>query len=139
MKYKVYVLLDDIGRPYYVGMTNNMTRRRKEHIQEMMTGNPLPKYNRARDLLKKGHKFKMRAIAKSNSVDTAFRLERMYIKKFRAMNYVMMNCTHGGPDEKPLRINKPKKQNKKAMKLPNYKKVPIHKKGKVISRARRRS
>ena len=116
--YHVYVFLDGKNRPYYVGKTNNMERRREEHLKEIKSGNPLPKYNRARDLYKKGVKFNMKSIRTAVSEDRSYKLERYYIKKFRDDGYILMNCTHGGPDEKPLRINKPLNERKTGLKLP---------------------
>lgn len=113
MKYKIYVFLDQFNKPYYVGKTNNFKRRRKEHVLEIKTGNPLPKYNKARALLKKGHKFKMKTIATARNESEAFKLERKYIRELRK-KYVLYNLTYGGPDEKPLKINFPRKGSKKS-------------------------
>lgn len=120
--YSVYVFLDQKNRPYYVGKTNNMKRRRKEHVKEIETGNTLPKYAKARKLMRGGLPLKMRRILKTHDEDRAYELERKYIKKYRRMGYVLMNCTHGGPDEKPMKINNMKYPNTKGIKLPTTKK-----------------
>lgn len=143
MRYSVYVFLDQLNRPYYVGKTNNMKRRRKEHLDEAAKGNPLPKYNKIRDLQKKGHPLKMRALKVTTDETEAFRLERLYIKKYRKAGYVLMNCTHGGPDELPLRINKPKKLNTRGIVIPKRKKNKItlkvtSKKRRKVSKIRKR-
>lgn len=124
MVYRVYVFLDQIGNPYYVGKTNNFTRRRKEHIYEIKTGNTLPKYRKARALIKKGFKFRMKTIATAKTEAEAFRLERKYIKELRA-KYTLYNLTHGGPDEKPARIvnRKPKVKRSFKHKSKVYQKV----------------
>lgn len=122
MKYKIYVFLDQFDRPYYVGKTNNFKRRRKEHVLEIKIGNPLPKYNKARALLKKGHKFRMRTIATAKTEERAFKLERKYIRELRK-KYVLYNLTYGGPDEKPLKINFPIKKGGKKSK--NIFKKPV--------------
>lgn len=129
MIYSVYVFIDKHNRPYYVGKTNNMTRRRKDHLFEIKTRNTLPKYNKARQLFGKGHPFKMRRIRTAKTEDEAYGLERHYIKKYRHMGYILMNCTHGGPDELPMRINKPKKVRTQGIVFPkNKKKISIKKK-----------
>ena len=116
--YCVYVFLDEKNRPYYVGKTNNFKRRRKEHEAEISNGNKLPKYNKARKLINNGVPFKMHTIKKVNEERTAFKFERYYIKKYRDEGYILLNCTAGGPLEKPIRINKPKTVKQKGILLP---------------------
>ena len=122
MAYCVYVFLDHLDRPYYVGKTSDILRRRTEHLIEAKKGNPLPKYNAIRTLLKKGYKFRMKTIKKSFSEKEAYRLERYYIRKFIAEGYLLYNCTYGGPEEKPMRIKKPKRINTKGLAFPEFKK-----------------
>ena len=110
MKYNIYVFLDQRGKPYYVGKTNNFKRRRKEHVEEIKTMNPLPKYRKARWLLKKGYKFRMRTIAKALIEKDAYEIERFYIKKYFKEGYKLTNLTHGGPDEKPIKKRKKKRR-----------------------------
>jgi predicted GIY-YIG superfamily endonuclease len=150
MTYSVYVFLDERNRPYYVGKTNNMTRRRKEHKEEILSGNSLPKYKKARKLMDRGIKFRMRRIRTAKTDEGACRLERHYIKKYRRMGYILMNCTHGGPDELPMKINKPAKVRMTGITLPGTKKkkvvvkkkvkkkITINKKSKKIGKKRRR-
>lgn len=118
MVYSVYVFLDSRNRPYYVGKTNNMSRRRREHKEEILRCNPLPKYNKARKLINQGTVFKMRVIRKTRTEKEAYKLERYYIKKYRRVGYVLMNCTHGGPREVPMQINRPKKLRQTGITLP---------------------
>jgi excinuclease UvrABC nuclease subunit len=143
MVYSVYVFLDGNNRPYYVGKTNNMKRRRREHLKEINTGNTLPKYAVARKLRKKGVTFKMRAIRTTRNEAEAYRLERYYIKKFRRDGYCLYNCTHGGPDEIPMKIKKPKKVKTVGIVLPKkknkkVKKKPIKKRKRVNKLRKRR-
>ena len=139
MAYSVYAFLDNKNRPYYVGKTNNMKRRRKEHLSEMAKGNTLPKYNAARKLRSKGVAFKMRAIITTKYEKEAYRLERYYIKKFRREGYTLYNCTYGGPTEIPMKIKRPKKINGAGLVFskPKKKTKSIKKKGKKISRLRK--
>lgn len=127
MKYSIYVFLDSRNRPYYVGKTNSMKRRRKEHVREIENGNPLPKYAKARKLIRAGHPFKMRAIRTTTNEDKAYRIERYFIRKYRQDGYRLMNCTYGGPAEAPMKINKPKKLKKVGIKLPIKKKSKLSK------------
>lgn len=115
MIYRVYVFLDQMGNPYYVGKTNNFKRRRREHLYEIKIGNTLPKYRKARALIKKGYKFRMKTIATARTEAEVFRLERKYIKEFRA-KYTLYNLTHGGPYKKPAKISHRKPKVKRSFK-----------------------
>lgn len=123
MTFSIYVFLDHLDRPYYVGKTSNILRRRIEHLVEVKRGNPLPKYNAIRALWKKGHRFRMKTIKTSNSEREAYRMERYYIRKFIADGYLLYNCTYGGPEEIPMRIKKPKKENMRGLTFPKFKKM----------------
>lgn len=111
MVYSVYVFIDNRGKPYYVGKTNNMVRRRKEHLEEIRSGNPLPKYKRARALRKKGFKFRMKRVAKFYNENAAFAKERRLIKYYRNKPGIYLtNLTTGGKYEKPTDLKgKPRK------------------------------
>lgn len=102
MPFSVYVFLDEKSKPYYVGKTNNMSRRRKEHLSEINGGNKLPKYQKARMLIRKGHKFIMKRIFKFNREEDALKKEYELIKLYRkAKDIKLTNLTTGGIDEKP--------------------------------------
>jgi predicted GIY-YIG superfamily endonuclease len=101
MVYSVYVFLDNRGKPYYVGKTNNMTRRRKEHLKEIASGNKLPKYVKARKLIRKGHKLKMKRVAKFYNEDAALSKERRLIRAYRKKGVALTNLTSGGKNERP--------------------------------------
>lgn len=133
-KYSIYVFVDERDRPYYVGKTNNFNRRKKEHLKEIEKGNTLPKYNKARKLIKAGFYLKMSTIKRTDNEDKAYRLEREYIKKYRKEGYQLLNCTYGGPHEIPMRINKPKKLKQVGIKLPIGSKAKLKKRSKAISR-----
>lgn len=105
--YSIYVFLDDKNRPYYVGKTNDMDRREKEHLRAIESGDRLPKYCAARKLIRKGIPFKMTVIRTTISEETAWRLERYFIAKFIKDGYKLYNCTSGGPDEHKMTIIRP--------------------------------
>ena len=58
-KHLIYVFLDGNGNPYYVGKTCDFNRRKRYHLQQIRQGNPLPKYNKARKLIREGIAFVM--------------------------------------------------------------------------------
>jgi predicted GIY-YIG superfamily endonuclease len=102
MRYSVYVFLDPSGKPYYVGKTNNMVRRRREHLKEIETGSKLPKYEKARKLIKMGHKLKMKRVASFTKEDDAFAKERQLIRLYRKRSDInLTNLTTGGRNERP--------------------------------------
>ena len=113
MKYNIYVFLDPRGKPYYVGRTNNFSRRRKEHLEEIRKGNTLPKYRRARQIIKRGYKFRMKTIAKTLDLKDSMELEKFFIKRYRRLGYTLYNLTAGGDDKKKIKINYPKKRKKR--------------------------
>ena len=112
MKYNIYVFLDQRGKPYYVGKTNNFKRRRREHLEEIKTMNPLPKYKKARRLLKNGGKFRMRTVAQTLIEKDAYEIERFYIKKYSNAGHVLTNVVHNkkkSPTKKKVVKHKRKK------------------------------
>ncbi len=121
MTYSIYVFVDDRNRPYYVGKTNNMTRRKKEHKELILNGDRLPKYHAARSLMHRGIPFRMKVIRTTTIEDEAWKLERYFIQKFRREGYKLYNCTYGGPDELPMKINNPKKKKQVGIKIPTTK------------------
>ncbi len=139
MTYSIYVFVDDRNRPYYVGKTNNMTRRKNEHKELILKGDKLPKYHAARSLMHKGVPFRMKVIRTTTIEDEAWKLERHFIQKFRKEGYKLYNCTYGGPDEIPMRINNPTKIRQVGIKIPLSKSVnKIKLKSRKMSHKRRR-
>jgi predicted GIY-YIG superfamily endonuclease len=143
MKYSIYVFVDPRGKPYYVGKTNNMKRRKKEHMAEIANGNPLPKYAMARRLQRQGHPLRMRVIARTVRESDAYATERALIKKYRKQGYKLYNLTAGGPDEMPTDLKgRPLKTKRVAAKRKpaktKRKKTPPKKKAKTINKKRRK-
>lgn len=112
MKYNIYVFVDQKNKPYYVGRTNDLRRRRKEHLDEIRKGNKLPKYSKARSLIKQGYKFRMKTIAKALNLNDCKEMEKFFIKRYRKLGYTLYNLTEGGDDKKRIKINYPKKRKK---------------------------
>ena len=115
MKYSIYAFVDMKGNPYYIGKTNNLKRRKSEHLEEAKKGNKLPKYNKLRKILKDGGKFKVVVLAKALKESDAYLIERSFIEEYRKNGYNLMNLTKGGPEEKPLK--KIKKYKRKTIKF----------------------
>lgn len=92
----VYVFLDEKNKPYYVGKTISFKKRRRQHVREIKNGNTTYKYNKARSLIARGYKFRMRTIAKFNSEEEALDAEKYYIKKYRSQGIQLTNLTDGG-------------------------------------------
>ena len=103
MKYNIYVFLDQRGKPYYVGKTNNFKRRRREHLEAIRTMNSLPKYKKTRWLLKNGYKFRMRTVAKALIEKDAYEIETFYIKKYLKAGYRLTNLTHNGQNKQTIK------------------------------------
>ena len=121
MNYFIYVFLDKKNRPYYVGKTSDIKRRRLEHLEEIKNGNTLPKYVKTRQIIKSGGHFHMRSIERVFDEREAYRIERKYIKKYRKNNYKLTNLTYGGPKELPMKMNNPAKENQKGLVFKKYK------------------
>ena len=144
MKFSIYVFVDPRGKPYYVGKTNDMKRRRKEHLAEIAGGNTLPKYVMARKFRKQGHKFRMKVVARTVDESDALATERALIKKYRKQGHKLYNLTAGGPDEKPTYLDgRPRKskrvvESKKPAKNKKKKKLSPKKKAKQIGKKRRK-
>jgi len=112
MKYSIYVFVDPKGKPYYVGRTNNFKRRRREHLDEIRKGNRLPKYSKARKIMKLGYSFRMKTIAKALELKDCMEMEKFFIRRYRKLGYTLYNLTAGGNDKKKIKINYPKKKKK---------------------------
>lgn len=110
MKYIIYAFIDMNDKPYYIGKTNNLIRRRDEHLEEVRKGNKLPKYTKIREILKKGGKFKMQSLAKALNEADAYLIERTFIKEYLKRGFRLTNMTEGGPWENPLKLKDIKKK-----------------------------
>lgn len=108
MNYSIYAFIDMKGNPYYIGKTNNLNRRKKEHLEEVKKGNKLPKYNKIRKILKDGGTFKVKTLAKALKESDAYLIERSFIKEYIKKGYNLTNLTEGGPEEKLIKKIKTK-------------------------------
>jgi len=138
MVYSVYFFLDNKGKPYYIGKTNNMTRRRKEHMKEIEGGNKLPKYAKARALIRAGHKLKMKRVYQFSTEKAALAKEKALIRKYRKKRGIKLtNLTTGGKNERPTDM-KGRARKASWYKAPKKKKRLRKKVRKKISKKRKR-
>lgn len=94
----IYVFVDENGKPFYVGRTYNLTKRKREHLREVRLGNKLPKYNKLRKLIKKGYNFDELVCVIEKDIDSELIEQReiFYIAKLRQEGYNLKNLTDGG-------------------------------------------
>ena len=97
-KHVVYVFVDNNQKPFYVGRTYNLSKRKKEHLHEVKYGNTLPKYNKLRKLIKGGYDFNMLVVVLEDNIpsDLIEGKEIYYIAKLREEGYKLKNLTDGG-------------------------------------------
>ena len=86
--------------------------------------------------MQEGVKFNMTSLKTTSSESAAYKLERYYIKKYRNMGYKLMNCTYGGPAEKPMKINNPRRPRRGGIIIP--KTTNKNKLGKKVVKSKRR-
>lgn len=93
----IYVFLDNESKPYYIGKTKNFKQRKRRHLWEINSGHSrLPKYNKARKLIRKGHPFTI-VIWEENLTDNEIdRKEIYYIWRSKKDGYKLYNLTGGG-------------------------------------------
>jgi group I intron endonuclease len=94
----IYAFFDEKGRPFYVGRTNNFSVRFRRHKNEAQWGNPLPKYNKLRKVLKAGVRLD-RAIGVIESNISYRRIrcrEQYWVQKLTRQGFKLMNLTEGG-------------------------------------------
>jgi len=94
--YIVYGLLDTNNKPFYIGKTNDIIRRKRRHLNDTQMGSNLPVHNKIRKLLKLGFKLNIKIIEDNISEDKINEKEIEYIKKFKKDKYKLYNLTEGG-------------------------------------------
>ena len=97
-KHIIYAFVDDKGKPFYVGRTYNLSKRKKEHLYEIRQGNNLPKYNKLRKLLSNNLNFDDLIYVIEDNIDSDLieQKEIYYIAKLRQEGYKLKNLTDGG-------------------------------------------
>jgi len=99
----IYAFFDNGDKPYYIGKTSDFIVRKKRHERRIKNGVFLPKYNKARKLIRNGFPFRMEIIHENLTDDEAINLETCYIKEYQRMKYKLFNLTEGGEGSCGLR------------------------------------
>lgn len=94
----IYAFVDHNKKPFYVGRTWNLKKRKNEHIYEVKNGNSLPKYNKLRKLLNENNSFNDFVIIIEENIPANLIEEKeiYYIAKLREEGYNLKNLTDGG-------------------------------------------
>jgi hypothetical protein len=97
-KHIIYAFIDGDKKPFYIGRTYNLTKRKKEHLYEVSKGNTLPKYNKLRKLLNMNFNFDDLVYIIESNIDSDLieQSEVFYIAKLRQEGYNLKNLTDGG-------------------------------------------
>ena len=102
-RYIVYELVDNCGIPYYVGYTNNLERRRQEHISRIKGrfdyNNPYL-CRKIKKLEGAGYLLQMDVLDYTNSMEEAQEKEVRYIAYYRKCGINLCNLTDGGEGRK---------------------------------------
>ncbi len=138
-KHLIYVFVDDKQKPFYVGRTYKLVKRKKEHLAEVRYGNTLPKYNKLRKLINAGHDFNNLVLVLENNIpsDLIEEKEIYYIAKLREEGYDLKNLTEEGEGWKHItpELSKKLSKSRTGTKLSqvNKDKIRASKKGKKFS------
>ncbi len=94
----IYAFFDADDNPFYVGRTNNFSRRFRQHRIQLRRGNCLPKYNKLRKLLSTGADLEklVRVIESGVPYRWVRRREQYWVKEFMRLGYRLSNLTEGG-------------------------------------------
>lgn len=94
--YCLYYLADENDEPYYIGKTKDFEGRKKDHIKSIESGCPLPKYHKARKLIRNGIPFKMKKLERNIPEKDINNAEIEAIKTFKEVGFYLFNLTKGG-------------------------------------------
>jgi hypothetical protein len=98
-KFMLYIFKDENGCPFYAGFTKNFRRRKTAHLREIRLMNPLPKYNKARKVMRLFGKTLddiMVPIEDGIRPEDIDNKEIELIKSLRDNGYKLYNLTDGG-------------------------------------------
>lgn len=100
LPYSIYILINGQNVPFYVGKTNNIKRRMRQHCNEVKKGNTLAVYNKLRKVLKENvhmNKTNMFKIIESDLSEKESDIRETYhIKKYTKKGIKLKNLTLGG-------------------------------------------
>ena len=77
---------------FYIGITNNLDKRKASHRQAALRGKKTPLY----DLIRKYETFELKVISKYNTREKAGKAERRLIRHLRTNGEPLLNLANGG-------------------------------------------
>jgi len=94
----IYILKDENGNVFYVGKTNNPTKRFRRHLGHVRSGSSYPVHNKLRKVISiKGNSNGIYEIIESDiSQDKVDDREMFFIKDYKAKGFKLKNLTEGG-------------------------------------------
>lgn len=91
-KRKVYVFTFDDGYAY-VGLTNNISRRKREHLNELRQNKKSPVLRHQQET---GAKYEFKELTDWIDLEVVGQMENYYIEQYRANGWKMLNRRKGG-------------------------------------------
>lgn len=96
MRYYIYALVDSLKRPFYIGKTNNPSRRKKRHIYDATKYSfNYPVHNKIRKILREGLSLDIEIIEDDLAENIVDEREQYWIKEYRK-NHSISNIANGG-------------------------------------------
>lgn len=96
--HNIYILRDENGTPFYIGKTNNPTKRLQRHLGHVRYGSHYPVHNKLRKVISiKGNTNDIFEVIEKNIPEEIVDDREMYfIKHYKEIGYKLKNLTEGG-------------------------------------------
>lgn len=118
--HNIYTLRDENGTPFYIGKTNNPTKRLQRHLGHVRYGSHYPVHNKLRKVISiKGNTNDIFEVIEKNIPEEIVDDREMYfIKHYKEIGYKLKNLTDGGEGGKGYtdEINKRSAMKRKGLK-----------------------
>lgn len=93
----LYHFLDHEGKPFYIGVTNNLKRRKQEHLLYVKKQKRWAVYNKINKLIREyNYELVMEIIQDNLNREDTYSLEMKTIKDYKDKGYKLYNITEGG-------------------------------------------
>lgn len=103
MEYYIYALTDSDGKPFYVGKTNNPSRRRTRHVYDAINlEKNLPVHNKIRKLLREGSEIDIVVQERGLTEQDVDQREQFWISDYRRRGEKIYNVANGGEGGKGI-------------------------------------